>query len=85
MKRFTLFPLLLVAVFLLGACGPAGPDTIKIGINAPITGDIPKVGEGTKFSAEMWLEENDGTLTVGGKEYQVELIIEDNESKGKMA
>jgi branched-chain amino acid transport system substrate-binding protein len=30
--------------------------TIKIGINAPLTGDIPKVGEGTKFAAQMWLE-----------------------------
>jgi branched-chain amino acid transport system substrate-binding protein len=39
------------------ACGPKGPETIKIGINAPITGDIPKVGEGTKFAAEMWLED----------------------------
>ena len=26
-------------------------QTIKIGINAPLTGDIPKVGEGTKFAA----------------------------------
>ena len=29
--------------------------TIKIGINAPMTGDIPKVGEGSKFAAQMWL------------------------------
>ena len=31
--------------------------TIRIGINAPLTGDIPKVGEGTKFAALMWLED----------------------------
>ena len=31
--------------------------TIKIGINAPLTGDNPKVGEGTKYAAEMWLED----------------------------
>ncbi|MBU0972740.1 MAG: branched-chain amino acid ABC transporter substrate-binding protein, partial [Proteobacteria bacterium] len=30
---------------------------IKIGINAPLTGDIPKVGEGTKYAAMMWLED----------------------------
>ena len=41
--------------FVFLACGPKGPETIKIGINAPITGDIPKVGEGTKFAAQMWL------------------------------
>jgi branched-chain amino acid transport system substrate-binding protein len=80
-----LFALLIFTSLILGACGGAAAPTIKIGINAPLTGDIPKVGEGTKFSAEMWLEENGGTLTVGGTEYPVELVIEDNESKGESA
>ncbi len=61
--------------------------TIKIGINAPLTGDIPKVGEGTKFAALMWLEdiEKAGGLEVNGKKYPVELVIEDNESKAESA
>jgi branched-chain amino acid transport system substrate-binding protein len=80
-----LFALLIFASIALAACGGAATPTIKIGINAPLTGDIPKVGEGTKFSAEMWLEDNGGTLTVGGTEYPVELVIEDNESKGESA
>jgi branched-chain amino acid transport system substrate-binding protein len=69
----------------LGACGAAGPDTIKIGVNAPLTGDIPREGEQTKFAAEMWLEDIGGELEVGGKTYTVELLIEDNESKGESA
>jgi branched-chain amino acid transport system substrate-binding protein len=77
--------LLLVWVLLIGACAPGGGNTIKIGINAPITGDIPKVGEGTKYSAEMWLEDIGSQLEVGGKTYNVELVIEDNESKGESA
>jgi branched-chain amino acid transport system substrate-binding protein len=80
--------LTLLMLAALSACAPGGaPDTIKIGINAPITGDIPKVGEGTKFAAEMWLEDIEaaGGLEVGGKKYKVELIIEDNESKGESA
>jgi branched-chain amino acid transport system substrate-binding protein len=77
--------LVLVGAVLLGACGTAGTDTIKIGINAPLTGDIPKVGEGTKYAAEMWLEDIGGELTVGGKTYQVELVIEDNEAKAESA
>jgi len=62
-------------------------NTIKIGINAPITGDIPKVGEGTKFAAQMWLEDIKaaGGLKVGGKVHPVELVIEDNESKAESA
>jgi len=82
---FKLFTLLFVGAFLLAACGGGGTGTIKIGINAPLTGDIPKVGEGTKFAAEMWLEDIGGELEVGGKTYEVELVIEDNESKAESA
>ncbi|MBW2590101.1 MAG: ABC transporter substrate-binding protein [Deltaproteobacteria bacterium] len=77
----------LVVGLVLFACGPKAPTTIKIGINAPITGDIPKVGEGTKFAAQMWLEDINaaGGLEVGGKKYKVELVIEDNEAKAESA
>ncbi|MGA7280017.1 MAG: ABC transporter substrate-binding protein, partial [Desulfocapsaceae bacterium] len=61
--------------------------TIKVGINAPMTGDIPKVGEGSKFAAEMWLEDvmKAGGIEVGGTKYPVELIVEDNEAKAESA
>jgi len=83
--------LALVAVLVLGLalapCGLAAQKTIKIGINAPITGDIPKVGEGSKYAAEMWLEDIKaaGGLDVGGVKYDVEVVIEDNESKPESA
>ncbi len=83
---------LIISLFLiLGlafvACGPKAPQSIKIGVNAPITGDIPKVGEGSKFAAQMWLADINaaGGLDVGGKKYKVELVIEDNESKAESA
>jgi branched-chain amino acid transport system substrate-binding protein len=62
-------------------------DTIKIGLNAPMTGDIPKAGEGAKYSSQMWLEDVKaaGGLDVGGTKYDVEVIIEDNESKAESA
>ncbi len=65
----------------------ARQKVIKIGINAPITGDIPKVGEGSKYAARMWLEdiEKAGGLKVGDTTYKVELVIEDNESKAESA
>jgi branched-chain amino acid transport system substrate-binding protein len=88
-KRYLLLilSLILVGTFLISACGQAAQPAIVIGVNAPLTGDIPKVGEGSKFAAEMWLEDINaaGGLEVGGKMYPVELIIEDNESKAESA
>ena len=84
---FTFIALLLVGAILLAACGQTETKTIVIGVNAPMTGDIPKVGEGTKYAAEMWLEDINeaGGLDVGGTKYQVELVIEDNEAKAESA
>lgn len=93
MKKVTisLIVMLLLTVVLVVCGGAAAPsaatNTIKIGVNAPMTGDIPKVGEGTKYSAEMWLEDVKaaGGLDVGGTKYDVELVIEDNEAKAESA
>jgi branched-chain amino acid transport system substrate-binding protein len=77
--------LCVLAVLAFSPC--AWSKTIKIGINAPITGDIPKVGEGTKYAAQMWLSDIEaaGGLDVGGEKYKVEVVIEDNESKAESA
>ena len=77
----------LVVGLILSPCAWGKTKTIKVGINAPMTGDIPKVGEGSKFAAQMWLEDINaaGGLEVGGKKYPVELVIEDNESKAESA
>jgi len=76
--------LIAVALFAMPALAA---DTIKIGFNIPLTGDIPKVGEGSKFSAEMLKEEINGAggLKVGDKTYTLEFIYEDNESKAESA
>ena len=86
-KEWLLTGLFLIAIFMFLPTAWSKSNTIKIGINAPLTGDIPKVGEGTKFAARMWLEDLNaaGGLDVGGKKYPVELVIEDNESKAESA
>ena len=83
------FTLLMAMVFagLFALATSSSAQTIKIGLNVPLTGDIPKVGEGSKFAAEMWLEDIKaaGGLDVGGKKHPVEIVIEDNESKAESA
>ncbi len=86
-KGFVAVGVALVAVLAFSPLAWSTAKSIKVGINAPITGDIPKVGEGTKFAAQMWLEEvmAAGGLEVGGKKYPVELVVEDNEAKAESA
>jgi branched-chain amino acid transport system substrate-binding protein len=76
--------LTLVALF---ATPAIAADTIKIGYNIPLTGDIPKVGEMSKQAAEMLKADINGAggLDVGGKKYMLEFIYEDNEAKAESA
>ena len=86
-KLFTVAVILFFAAGMGGFAFAKAPEFIIIGVNAPLTGDIPKVGEGTKYAAQMWLEDVNaaGGIAVGGKKYKVELVIEDNESKAESA
>ena len=45
----------LIALFcVLGLASPVrAADTVKLGFNIPLTGDIPDVGESSKNAAEM--------------------------------
>ena len=85
------FLVLALLVTVLSACqqAPKVPygGVIKIGNNAPITGANPKVGEGAKYTLNMWVEDIEaaGGLDVGGEKYKVEVIHEDNEYKGESA
>ncbi len=85
-KRSVLSVLSLLVALSFVSVGWAA-DTLKIGFNIPLTGDIPKVGEGSKFAAEMLKEEVNGAggLKVGDKTYMLEFIYEDNESKAESA
>jgi branched-chain amino acid transport system substrate-binding protein len=61
--------------------------TVKIGFNIPLTGDIPKVGESSKFAAEIMKDEINkaGGLKIGAEAYQVDFLYVDNESKAESA
>ena len=90
---FTLISILLMGAFLLAACAPGastGPTTassLKIGLNIEVTGDKPKVGEQSKYAADMFVEElkADGGIDVGGTKYPIELVVEDNNATGEGA
>ena len=78
---------LLLCSLLCIASSAWATDTIKIGFNIPLTGDIPKVGEMSKDAGEMLKADINGAggLDVGGKKYMLEFVYEDNEAKAESA
>jgi branched-chain amino acid transport system substrate-binding protein len=84
---FTLVAMALMAVLVVSPSSWGASDTLKIGFNIPLTGDLPKVGESSKFAAEMLKDEINGAggLKIGDKTYKLEFIYEDNESKAESA
>lgn len=74
-----LFVLVMAALVVAGCSGGAG-DTISIGLNVELTGDLPKVGEHSRVAAEMFVEEVNaaGGLEVGGETKKLSLVVEDN-------
>lgn len=86
-RMYVLVLLAFVFGLVAAACQPAAPSSIKVGLNAELTGSVPVVGESCKNAAELAVKEvNDaGGLEVGGKKYQVSLQVEDNEDKAESA
>jgi len=86
MKKISTLILALIFSCTMIASGLAA-ETIKIGFNIPMTGEIPKVGESSKFAAEMLKADinGQGGLQVGDKKYELEFVYEDNESKAESA
>lgn len=87
MKKWFLVSGLVILLGLYGSGMGLAASTIKIGFNIPLTGDIPKVGECSKYAGEMLKERinKTGGLKVGNKAYPLEFIYQDNESKAESA
>lgn len=90
MKKFgvVFIVMLSICMCLWGyGCGKPQEPTLKIGFNIELTGDIPKVGEASKFAGELMKDEINasGGLIVGDKPYKLEFIYGDNEAKPESA
>ena len=74
--------LALPALLLLSACKPTGSE-LKIGVSAPLTGDISALGQSTKNAILLAQEELNaaGGIKVGEKLLKVRFIVEDDENK----
>jgi len=87
MKKGALIFLLCLLISAGFGCRKSSDSTVKIGLIAELTGDIPAVGTSSKNAAELAAKEiNDaGGITVSGKNYKVELFIQDSAAKPEQA
>jgi len=87
MKRQLFLTVIVLALGMFLTAPGWTADVIKIGFDIELTGDIPKVGEASKFTGEMLKEQinKQGGLKVGNKSYTLNFIYEDNEAKAESA
>ena len=87
MKKSALIFLLCLLISAGFGCQKSSDSTVKVGLIAELTGDIPAVGASCKNAAELAAKEiNDaGGITVSGKNYRVELFIQDSAAKPDQA
>ncbi|MDI6871336.1 MAG: ABC transporter substrate-binding protein [Bacillota bacterium] len=82
-SRKGIVALLAVALVVATAGTALAAKEIRIGVSAPITGDIAALGQSTKNAALMAEEEINakGGLKVGKEKIKVKFVIEDDENK----
>ena len=83
MKRYGLVGLFLFVTTMLVMVGFAASNELKIGVSAPLTGDIAALGQSTKNAALMAEAEINaaGGIKIGSAKHKVKFIIEDDENK----
>jgi len=83
----SLYLIVFACVVPSGGTPTATGTVIKIGLNAELTGSIPKVGKSCKQGAELAVKEvNDaGGLEVAGQKCKIQLFVEDNEDKADVS
>jgi branched-chain amino acid transport system substrate-binding protein len=85
---FVLVLMALLSLGLMGCNGQEAPEEeIKIGLIAPITGDIANVGQSSVNTAKLVVDaiNEEGGLQVGDQQVKVKLIIEDNKDQAETA
>ena len=82
MKRTSLILLVIVLAASLAACAPAtGSNTLKIGLQGPMTGDMAQEGLGFKNAVQLLVDQTNAAGGINGQ--QIELFVEDDKGDPK--
>ena len=87
MKKILSLVVVAFSLCVAAGCQKGSDSSIKVGLIAELTGDIPAVGASCRNAAEMAVKEiNDtGGMDIGGRKYRMELFIEDSAGKPDQA
>lgn len=70
-----------LAATLLGGCGPAVPDTLRIGVLVPLTGPQALRGKDLLNGAQLAADQiNASTFKINGKSVKIEIVSVDDKS-----
>ena len=84
MKHASLILLVIILAASLAACVPAGGgNTLKIGLQGPMTGDYAYEGKGFQNAVKLLVEQTNAAGGINGQ--QVELFVEDDKGDPKEA
>ncbi len=88
-RALTLLLALALAVLGGAGCGEqaASRREFRIGLIAPLSGQIPEVGQASLEAARLAVQEvnEDGGLLIGGARYRLVLLVEDDADKAEQA
>lgn len=81
-RGFTVIALVIIGLLPAASFSASHAQTIKVGFNIELTGDIELIGGSSKNAAEMLKEtvNTAGGIKVGDKTYKLEFVYEDNAS-----
>lgn len=91
MKKIIFISMLILSLVMTGCSTGVGSSKtlseIKVGLSAPMTGDISQIGQSSKNAAEMAVDEINtaGGIKVGTSSIPVKLIVGDDENKPESA
>ena len=76
MKKVLAIVLVVAMMFGMTACSGSGSDTIKIGVIAPLTGDVAVYGNAVNDAVKLYTDKVNTEGGIGGK--QIELVVYDD-------
>ncbi|HPD88931.1 MAG TPA: ABC transporter substrate-binding protein [Oscillospiraceae bacterium] len=76
MKRVLAIVLVVAMMFGMTACSGSGSDTIKIGVIAPLTGDVAVYGNAVNDAVKLYTDKVNAEGGIDGK--QIELVVYDD-------